>query len=637
VLLPDRHILLDADHPLEVSWRGQTLTPRVDYTLQEGDFAWPFDPASSPWMIRALPGGAVAAADTVTVQYTAGVPGAGLDPCASGVTAWLGDTIQRVADAGFDGVHVDNTGAPDQSATACLRNPGDALAAVVADLSSRAGLAPPWRAGRDWKQHEGLNPYTRYPTPVGPAVLSSDPFYLIHAARHGGISALAYTGMDDSLAHVMDMAWSPDRPPRAWPAGLNEFFHARLWQPTFDERLSAILDWVNMETVAGASPEILRDRWDNRYRSVERGLGDDTPELEATDAVMANVLDYLAAEYAWTEDRGDGPLRDVANVVQRQAELDPAFGEDRLDRILATIEDQGLFVPGSILFGQPVAYHRARGGTLYPAPVDIAYDDRAGASVATLDFGVAPGPLLRLDFESVGATSAELSWSADGMRYESAGTWEDPRGLRGPLFPSKSIVAAHWRLVLQGPGERVALRELRPWCRKETPTVRTSKLDRVPDVGEAGQVMKNRVLGFLNTEHRSFAKAGSTVAVVNMGESLLVHFVAHEPRLHAMVPGEEAFKCTLDLPSGRHDFTVHPNEDKAHTLDGVAQPGSRWSVYAVRGADSWEALVELPYETLGLTTSPASIRADFQRLRRNIESEDSAWAGYDGNLGTITF
>jgi len=701
--------------PIRVQVSGHRCEAQVDYTLEPGALAFPFDRDAARWRIRRMPGGAIPDGATVTVTYTYVPPGtAACCPSAPETRALLREVMgDLVRTLGPRFIHIDHGDV--ERLNQCLRCRGKnrtnaaAFARSVTLIDEIAKELDPAIRLMLWA--DAINPHqqaARNDLAAAAALLPNDVILVLRHAtgdhalidasvawcrRLGvtymgapsggpagasawcqalgeggqGATGLIYAGAagsTEALTVAMDKAWSVATPRSPWAEGMNAHFGADLWRPEFPEVMDAVTAYVNRQTLAGVLPA-------ERYAAFKDGLNDlrkrvrnEETDIRLADWVYRNVVTYLELETAFAEARQTSVLRDLVELVEAQAEIDPALDTSRVARIVETVETKGLFVPSTILFGRHLLPYRAMdvpaGHVALEAVVAPAYTDAEHEAAATFDFLAPPGPICRIDFETVGTATLEVESSLDGRDFRPAQQWtSDLRGgVAGPAILAQPFRAPFLRVTAHAPAERAVLRNPRVFAFKGPARVTCSFVRVVPrpddpyfqiawpDGGQAD--------GFVRVGEAVFAEAPTTVQVCRTREALLVGALVHEPRMRTLAATqtqrdaplgqEEAFEILLHTGQGApFRFAVNPVGAQADWRgDDVGWDGP-WRVRTERHAAAWSLVVTIPFDTLGATPKRgASWRVNFIRNRVNVHSERSAWTPsgdpYDlSNYGTPTF
>ena len=699
--------------PIEVRVSGILCRQRQDYLIDEGELEAPFYAINRPWMLRRMPGGRIPDGATVAVTYCYVPHGSSaLNPYApeteellhqvfanlvatctpnyvcigGGEAARLNRDLRSVnqnkdnAEAFFELVHL---------AAGVL---GDIDPAATVLLSNR--LLDPWEDAYHLPPNAQLLAHARTDpvlpgqplwtqTPGKPAMavtLNASPARAYRAAAQiltgengpRGLLVGAGSAESESLLVAAEKLWSPRYPLAAWPEGLNAHFGVDLWKPVHEARLAALTNHLNAHVLRGAEPDSLWEAFDPVREELEEILPEDDPELAMTAALLQNLLAYLELEHDYTEERGEKPLRELVEVVRRQAELDPSLAGERLERITGTIEEQGLFVPASILFGERLAYYRPYsvpgGRRLFEVPAEPEYTDTPFEASALLDFQAAPGQVARIAFETVRAKRVVLEKNTGDGAFRAIQEWtsDEAGGVRGPLFPEPPPRAAQLRLTLESAAEQAVLREMRVFALKSAPEAACSYTTEMRSGGampEAAWAGAPEAAGFLNLAARRFATAPSAVRLCRNRSHLFIGITAYEPRMHAMV----ADMTERDAPLWQQEsvevriqaeenpllrFVVSPQgtrHDAEAVLLGTRVAGwdagwdGDWEAIAQRNDGAWAVVLAIPFSTLGeRARAGGRWRANFLRHRLNIEEEHSAWAhDYEppgrAHFGTIAF
>lgn len=664
------NVIMSETSPVLVYTGTRQYVPGVDFGVEPAITAPPFRADNGIWYVYRIPGGAIPDGAAVSVAYAHVPPGtealcprapetetvlrAGLralfealrprwlfadhgvvsrlnedlrcgggrtqsDAAAFALAASLLDRLAKEQDAGArlllgaDGLHPHAGGHPRDLSGAGASLPED----TVLCFRTPAAVATSPRAGRAWL--DAADTLRRgYVVAAPPNPRSAH----VLAARAGLLQGIAVDAGDQPGNAAAETLRAAAGPPAggAWPGGLSDFFDADLWQPSHEEQLAAMVRYLDRQSLAGVPPEKCQEEFTRQHGALSKELPHAVSELDHAAALFQNLTRYLALEAALAAGERDAALRDVEAVVRAQAALDPAFAEERLTRILDTVKRERLFVPASILFGVPLLPYRSAAAVtprpVYEAPVDPVFTDKTGEVVAEIGFG-APAPLVRVDYVTVGTTSLTLAYDM-GAGFRDMEPRQDASGhVRGPLLLRQPITVERIRLTARSGGPRAVLREIRVFAHK--PEARIG----------AGQT----AAGFLRLDAPAFAAAGTAASVKRDGDALVVHFTAHEPRMHAMhaestgrdapLLDEESVELRLRV-AGRdtYVFRVNPLGAQYDERRGDAAWDGEWTALVTRNADSWEAVLRVPHAVTG--GQPAEV--NFLRRRHNVVTKESAWA-----------
>ncbi len=674
--LSKRNVIHTEESPVRVSISGLRCRSREDFALESGGIAVPYDAAGRPWLIRRVPGGRIPDGATVSVRYSYAPEGTrAVCPRAAETEAlWkamFGGLMDALAPAyvclggGAAGRVNDDLRCLEhgQSPGEVRREATGRIAGLLKEMSPDVRLV-------EWHDESpgGGGERGALLTLVGgkgkrstiAAVVDGDAADAYVAARERpGVVIATGAPSDLPFRWAMEKAWSVETPVLAWPEGLNAYFGAGLWQPDYEEGLAAVVTYLNGCTVSGQKPEASFEAFSRVAGRLERVLPEDDPELTGVERLYRNLCRYLELEARFNEDANASTLVRLVDLVENQAQLDPDFADERRQRIVETIEGQGLFVPSRILFDAQVLHYRSyalpQGHPVYEVPVAPVFSDGAGETEALLDL-LAPGPLVaRIDYETFAAGSVALSSSNDGEHFEHVETWvpADGRGVRGPAVLLKPTAPRALRLTVKSGGESAVLRELRVFGLKPPARLNCEATAERPALDTAWPAGK-AASAFVLRDAPRFAEAPTVVRLCRSRSHFFVRARAYEPRVHAMVSDggeegaplweQESFEVRIRRADGRvYRFVVNPRGASYESLDGDGGWEAVWEAQAAIGADRWRALVALPFEAVGGPPRRVETwQVNFSRHRHNIVREHSVWApgggdGQDYPYGEVVF
>lgn len=435
-------------------------------------------------------------------------------------------------------------------------------------------------------------------------------------------------------------------PLTAWPAGLNDYFGVQYEIPTTEQVLASIAAHLNRRTLAGVKPE-------DEYRSFERVrdrvqgmLPKNDLELTQVTGFYRNLTEWVRLETEYTLKPSRGVLKDLREVVESQAKLDPDFDPERRDKIVATIDSQGLFVPAGILFGVSVLPWRPMppGQNIFEVMCTPTFSDKENRAEALFDFLQCPGPVYRIDFDTISTTALRVDASDKEGQFDLVEEWKSKsqQGVRGPVILRKPFRSRFMRVTAESPNEAAVLRNVRVFASKEPAaavcayTKTAPKLD--GDFKEPMWPVQAQIDGFINPSTRSFAEAQTTVRVCHTADTLYIGVYAREPRAATMVADmtddeaplwdEECIELAIRPPGKpEYKFFANPNGARLDSRDNDSNWNGEWQAVAKRYPIGWTAEIAIPFSTLGVKSSGASDwTLDCVRHRKNVVSEQSVWA-----------
>ncbi|HIJ74164.1 MAG TPA: hypothetical protein HPP83_08700, partial [Candidatus Hydrogenedentes bacterium] len=588
--------------PVRVHVSGHVCAPGVDYVLEAGELAWPFASSNRRWFLKRVPGGAIPDGATAEVTYSyAPARTSTCCPYAAETRAAMETAMRRVVDVLRPKyIHVGHGTPIRLNKDARCRSRGRTDAEVFADSVSQLdgivkALDPDVRLML-WA--DAMNPSRhgeRYGLAKASALLPEDVLLLVRLDMFGARGAelretslvwaestglafclapsadpatvyeccttlegaeenakgivmdLAARGeaSDEALRLGMNKAWSFATPIDAWPEGLNAFFDHALWRPTAEQRLAALVAFLNQRTLAGVDPRDTLAEFEKGLRDVRGKVPREDAEIEAVERLMANLVEYVKIEAAFAEKPDSVLLRRLCGLVEAQAEVSADWDASRAKRIIDTIDAKQLFVPSTILFGRHVLPYRPLdvppGHTALEIPTSPTFEDAAHRAEALFDLGAAPGPVCRVDFEAAGIGRLTLETSSDGVDFSVADVWtsEQRGGVQGPIFPAQPFLGRYVRIRAEAPGERAVLRGPRLFALKGPAAAvcpyatRRPRLDGVLD--DPPWLGETDVDGLVRTDRTSFATAPTTVRLCHTRDTLYIAVEAHEARMSALV------------------------------------------------------------------------------------------------------
>lgn len=444
--------------------------------------------------------------------------------------------------------------------------------------------------------------------------------------------------------------------PANWPGALNAYFRSALKNPSTDQALGTLVQRLNRVTVLGTEPEVEAERfraWAKEFRKLASRSEND---IRLVEGFYSNLTSWVSLESQFTVAPDREVLNRLVKVVQSQAALDPNYDEARKQRIVNTIEQQGLFVPSGILFGFNVLPYRAvilpKGYVPYESPVKPEFTDAPHRAEASYDFIEAPGPIFRFDFDTINAARVVVEQSSDGKQYQPVQEWKSsgPGGVRSPVVLAKLFRARYVRLALESPNETAVLRNPRLFALKEPPAALSTREVEAPVLDasfkETPWPRKAQIDGFINPGTVAFAEAQTTVRVCHTAGALYIAVYAREPRMDTLACSltardaplwDEESVAIIMRPTGQPEyrFVVNPLGAQFDSRDGNDAWDGDWNVATKNWPVGWSAEIEIPFETLGAEPGAEDWELNFERTRRNVENERSVWV-YSGESAAVT-
>lgn len=695
-----------------VSVSGAVCRDREDYALEPAPLEYPYAPGASPCLIRSIPGGKIPDGATARVTYSyAPEKTAAMCPNAPETAAALEEAMRRLNEVlkprylhlGMETLarlnqdfrcrahRKDNAGVFEEAlnlaaSTAKKAMPGVQLM-IWSDSVCPAQDAPVYGLdGAAARLPENLILSVRLPqephlseAACAWCAAQGRPYMLMGAPEDTGSGGACEAASKDEkclgvLAEksalvsgtsesLLAAAWKLGPSAMPWPEGLNAFFGVSLEQPDYPKRYESLTAALNARTIRGKSPEESYQEFRPIRDTLARRLPKDDPELAAVDRLYANLTTYLTLENAYTERQDKQALRRLVDVVKTQAELDPELNPDRMQRIIDTIENQGLFVPASILFGGSLAYYRPitvpAGYHLLEVPGKPEYHDEPQHARADWNL-VSPYALRRIDYETVGARRVTLECGDDGKTYKKVRDW-NPSGaldVRGPAIVEQMPASQYVRLSVESTNKQAVLREARLYGLKGPAALRcpfTSDAGRTRISGTGSEWSgPPQAIGFVDAAAQRFAEAPTEIRAHRTRTHLFLGVTAKEPRMHAMT----ADMTTRDAPLWEQEsvevwidtgaaplfrFVANPLGAQFDSCGGDDAWDASWQVMAEKMEDGWAAVLAIPFEAIGGAPQPsAAWRVNFVRNRANVTRERSLWAFDDTTspawpMGTMTF
>ncbi|MCC6698714.1 MAG: hypothetical protein IT365_24025 [Candidatus Hydrogenedentes bacterium] len=452
-------------------------------------------------------------------------------------------------------------------------------------------------------------------------------------------------------------------PESAWAAGLNQYFDSNLSNPTPDEVMAAVATHLNQRTLYGAPPGEEFERFEEWMKRFRKSLPKDEVETEPVLEFYRNLARWVELEAEYNEKPNRSVLKDLIDLVEDQAIQDPTLDAERRERIISTIDQQGLFVPSSILFGLSVLPYREmelpREFTVFEVLGTPLFDDAPGRTQATYDFIECPGPVFRVDFDTVATRKLTVENGAEKneLKLIAEIPVEEAPGVRGPVILRKPVAARFLRVTAESAQDMAVLRNVRVFALKEPTAAICPSAATAPVLDasfrESPWPQDPQVRGFVTREGPAFAEAQTTVRLCRTKDTLFLAIYAREPRMDTMLArmtakdsplwSEESFEFSVQ-PAGRpvFRFIVNPKGARYDSRDGDQQWDGEWQAVTKTYPEGWAAEIAIPFATLGgLPTAGKDWAMDCVRVRRNVKNERSAWAyaakGSDTPGGSLIF
>lgn len=701
-LMSHPNILVTPERPITVALSARAFQEGPDYAIDRGAFAYPYEATDTPWLIRRNIGGRIPDGAGVSVTYAYVPPGT--TACVpfgeASEQAWLDvlETIARELMPRFIAARHDwpevassdprlvESNVSKESAIAqsievldklarrtapdvrllvtsdAFQGPGSQLRELTAQFPRTAGCIvtlpesgartpddaasalEPWLAGNldvFGMPHPGVNGVYAWGDVMSSAGKS---IRGLITPLEGGAAPTA------AFRLAMQKSWAADKWRSPWPEALNAYFDADLMDPEYSEVLGAVAAHLDRRMLAGTGPKAaLADFVAYRDRMRTRLPAGD-PQVKMVSELMTNMLEYLELERSFTRDPNSPDLRKLVALVERQTGLDPRADEERAQRIVDTIRVKGLFVPSSILFGVYLLPYREMTFLSGHRPLEIVaepqYADTEHTAQATYDFVTEPGPVCRVDFDTVGAASVTLEQSRDGKAFSKMQQWtsRERGGFRAPAILDKPVRTRYLRITVEAPAEQAVLRNPRVFALKGPAVGVCGRSDVTPVLDasfkEKCWPLEPQVDGFMLTDGKIFAAAQTTFWLSASRDTLFVAAYAREPRMTTMaasqngrdapLDGDEHVMVTLQVPGGKaFTFAVNPLGTQFDSCDGEPAWDGEWQVATASYDEGWAAEFAIPFKVLGVQPKRSEAwPMNFARFRNNVHKEWSAWA-YD--------
>ncbi|MBI5095088.1 MAG: hypothetical protein HZB26_21965 [Candidatus Hydrogenedentes bacterium] len=484
---------------------------------------------------------------------------------------------------------------------------------------------------------------------------------------NGGIVYSGDTGPDgqNTLKLALGKAWSESALLLAWPEGLNDYFGASLWEPKPEDTISALADRLNHEVLRGVLPKDEFARFEEFLKSFRERVPEGDLDTDIVERLYRNLTEYVTLEAAYSEKPTDSRLRQLVRLVETQAKQDPNSDPDRTQEIISRAKDNGLFVPSSILFGPYLLPSRQMtippGHIALELPGTPEFRDTEHHTEATYDFIASPGPICRVDFETVDTTTLSLERSDDARAFVPVEKWtsEERGGLRAPVLPSKPFRTRGLRISVDSPNGQAILRNPCVFALKEPTAVVCAASSSTPVLDasfkENAWPPVAQVDGFVRTDRAIFAEAQTTVRLVRTRDTLFIGVYSREPRMDTMSaslkehddPVWKEESCAILIDTGATEpfcFAVTPLGAQYESRGSNASWDGAWQAATKNYTVGWAAEIAIPFATLGATPQKGTTwNMNFIRTRYNVKKEESAWArreegtGDPALFGKVTF
>lgn len=456
---------------------------------------------------------------------------------------------------------------------------------------------------------------------------------------------------------ISPMDSAPERPRTT----LSDLLGIDLAQADYEAVLDAAAAYADRQALRNIPPGHAAETAMAAAESVSSRRTDSAAALAA--ALLKNIFEWQELETDFTRDPAGKALRRSVALVQNQAKLDPACDETRLKRILETIETKGLFVPSSILFRRFILpYRPARipaGCHALEIVAKPEFYDAEHEVRAVLDFLAPPGPICRVDFDTVGTAELRLERSSDGKAYTLAQQWTSTQrgGIRGPVLPDPPFRTRFLAITAIAPAETAVLRNVRTFALKEPAVTTCPRASGPPvldaDFKEPGWPATPQVEGFVSRENPVFAESQTTIRLFHDGKTLYIGGYQRDSRMATRVANhtthdaplweDESIEVVFTVPHRpKYRFIVNALGAQFDAKDDDPSWDGKWQAATKDYPLGWAVEIALPFETFAAGPGPPdTCRANFTRTRRNVVTERSSWA-YDpdlpdGAFGVVVF
>jgi hypothetical protein len=415
---------------------------------------------------------------------------------------------------------------------------------------------------------------------------------------------------------------------------------------------------VNRQTLAGVPPAQELARYE---RAASQMRGDAREVRSVIDRLYRNMIDYLDMEAEFALKPSDTVLRRMAKLVEDQVALDPNVPAERGEQIVEIMQSNGQFPPASIVFGVQLFPYRPvklpPGHAVLEVPVEPQYVDEAQHAQATFDFMSSPGPVCRVDFEAARVGELLVEQSHNRTQYTPVETvkHEQAGGVQGPLLLKKPVRARYMRVTGSGATDPPMLRNVHASALKGPAVAAVPAAPSAPELDasfkEAAWPRHAEVVGFVDLAAPRFAAESAEIRLCHTADALVIGaylrdsrmktVVAHSTQRDAPLWLEESLE--IRVRSGRGEplrFVVNPQGGQFDSKGNDASWNPAWRVVTKNYTTGWAAEIAIPYAALGADIgSGFNLQANFLRHRRNVTSEESAWAVEDGQpaWGTLAF
>lgn len=694
--VPLRHPNIIAENPetISVSISGVTCIYGKDYTMEAQPLVAPFVPEQPRWRIRREPGGSIPDGAEVELRYSiATEDSSSLCFVAPESRAWLRATLERlITELEPRTIHLDHgdIGRLNQDTRSLGRNLKHAeayaqslalIAGLIKEINPKVGLMmwadllnPGQGAGtynlEGAQPPEGITRLARVkvqtpreavdrfnqllPVASSPMIIAVEgstaaantleQLMVGKNLRGGGMVALS--GAPEAAAPVLDAAWSGTARTAIWTRLLNRYFNASLELPDYGAVRSALVRYLNEQTLAGNSPQDIRQRFEAHLASNPDVVASDTAGAEMARGLLGALVDYLVLEERFAQLGQADALTALGELVARVRAGEPQADSTRYEELMQRISGRQQFISARELFQEDLrCYRPARPeNPLYELPVHPFMEEATDTIVATLPLMSGHAPVLRIDLEGLGLTSMIVSGAPDGANYEEIQRCAG-KGLAtaaGAWLLSSPLEQRNLRLTLARAGEGALLRELRLFGEKcpaqldcgyaniDPPMVATAFDGRPwPTKPQGG--------AFLQQEKQQFAAVPTSIRVTRTRSDLYIAVEAGTAEPAALVADltqrdaplwtQESIEIWL-MPAGRLPLRLIASPLGAQYDSEANDAGwdGEWEVVTSKSASGWNALFRIPVALIGAPKRGTNVPLNVVRNHHGSDEERSAWA-----------
>lgn len=685
------NIIAENPETVSVSISGVACIYGKDYAMEAQPLVAPFVQEQPHWRIRREPGGSIPDGAEVELHYSiATEDSSSLCFVAPESRAWLRATLERlIAELEPRTIHLDHgsIGRMNQDTRSLGRNLKHAeaytqslalIAGIVKEIDPKVGLmmwsnllSPNQGAGTYALEgaqppdgiarlarinvqtpREAVDRFNQLLPVVSPPMVVAlegsvaaanilEQLMVAKSLRGGGMIALS--GNPEAAAPVLDAAWSGPARTAIWTGLLNRYFNANLETPDYGAVRAALVRYLNEQTLAGNSPQDIRQRFEAHLASNPDVVASDPAGTEMARALLGVLLDYVALEERFSQTGQADALAALSDLVAQVRASDPQADATRYDELLQRISGKQQFVSGRELFQEDLRCYRPDRpeNPLYEIPVHPIMEESAAAIVATLPLLSGQAPVRRIDIEGVGLASMALAGSPDGATYEEVQRWTGNglAGVAGAWLLSNPLEQRNLRLSIAPAGEGGLLRELRLFGEKRPAEIDCGYANIDPAmvaVAFEGRPWSTKSQGgaFLQQEKQQFAGAPTGIRVTRTRSDLYIaveagtaELVADLTQRDAPLWKQESVEIWLK-PEGKLPLRLVASP-LGTQYDSEANDGGwdgEWEVVTGKTATGWNALFRIPVALIGDPKRGSTLPLNVVRNHHGSDEERSAWA-----------